>query len=135
MKNLFNYKDNYDFVCLFHWQVCKDMENVHFEPSPDQSPRKMKPMFHPPPPPPPASGLTDAPQLQAEVNNLQLENGILQEQLARQQADIHTVKVQLCTMRDDRDRFKKKVCCYGYFGYGFPQNFVLLSDGLRKTKY
>lgn len=91
-------------------QVCKEVENLHFEPSPDQSPRKMKPMFHPPPPPPPAATeLTDAPQLQVEVNNLQLENGILQEQLARQQADINTVKVQLCSMRDDRDRFKKKM--------------------------
>lgn len=88
----------------------------------------MKPMFHPPPPPPPAATeLTDAPQLQVEVNNLQLENGILQEQLARQQADINTVKVQLCSMRDDRDRFKKKVFDYGYFILAFLQNLILIN--------
>lgn len=104
------------------------MENLHFEPSPDQSPRKMKPMFHPPPPPPPAATeLTDAPQLQVEVNNLQLENGILQEQLARQQADINTVKVQLCSMRDDRDRFKKKVSYYGCFILAFLKNIILIN--------
>lgn len=91
-------------------QVCKEVENLHLDSSPEHSQRKIKPMFHPPPPPAPGlSEIPDAPQLQAEVTNLQLENGILQDQVARQQADINTVKVQLSSMRDDRDRFKKKM--------------------------
>ncbi|XP_052833560.1 protein ecdysoneless homolog isoform X2 [Octopus bimaculoides] len=88
-------------------QICKKVKEFSFDSAKNMS-RKLKPTFHPPPPPP-SNDLPPTSDLQDELNNLRQHNNTLTEQVGRQEVELNTMKVHMCTMRDDRDRFKKKV--------------------------
>ncbi|XP_036370927.1 colorectal mutant cancer protein isoform X3 [Octopus sinensis] len=88
-------------------QICKKVKEFSFDSAKNMS-RKLKPTFHPPPPPP-SNDLPPTSDLQDELNNVRQHNNTLTEQVGRQEVELNTMKVHMCTMRDDRDRFKKKV--------------------------
>ncbi|XP_021379486.1 colorectal mutant cancer protein-like isoform X2 [Mizuhopecten yessoensis] len=92
-------------------EACKQMEAFDFEstPPPAPPPRDPRPAtFHPPPPPPP-NEFPEPAYLQEEINSLRAETSTMQEQIGRQEAELNMYKAALDSIREERDRFKKKV--------------------------
>ncbi|XP_060069390.1 colorectal mutant cancer protein-like [Ylistrum balloti] len=92
-------------------EACKQMEAFDFEstPPPAPPPRDPRPAtFHPPPPPPP-NEFPEPAYLQEEINSLRAETSTMQEQIGRQEAELNMYKAALDSIREERDRFKRKV--------------------------
>lgn len=53
--------------------------------------------------------LASAAHFEAQLIQLQQENGLLQDKVARQETDLNRLKVQLGSVREDRDRLKRRV--------------------------
>lgn len=108
-QNITNRNNLLDIIPFF--QACKLKNAFDFDPEPPEvPPRGLRPAtFHPPPPPPP-NEYPEPAYLQEEINSLKAETYILQEQIGKQEAELNLHRAALGSLREERDRYYRKVC-------------------------